>query len=388
MSKIDRSFKLGQVFTPGAPVARRDLFAGRVEQVFVITTAIGQPGKHVVLFGERGVGKTSLANLLREFLAPILGANGRVVRINCTTQDIFSSIWSKVLRELGIERPEHWRYETPDPDEIRSILGELTVPTVIILDEFERIEDDDSLSLMADTIKALSDHLIPAKLVIVGVADSIDLLIGEHESIQRAIEEVQMPRMTEGELTDIINTGLSAVDMNIRPVAMNRIVRLAEGLPYYVHLLTLEAARRTVDDDRAEVNDSDVDAAIQIAVRPHSLRSEYQRAIQSSRRYSLFAPVLAACALAEKNLLGNFTARDVREPLSRIMGRSYDTRTFFPHLKAFTEFDRGFVLKREGLPPRYTYRFRDPMLQPFAVLMALAEGIIPEDYRRELFGEE
>ena len=241
---------------------------------------------------------------------------------------------------------------------------------------------------MADTIKALSDYVVRLKLVIVGVADSIDQLIGEHESIQRAIEEVQLPRMTQDELISIINMGLSVVEMEIRPTARHRIGRLAEGLPHYVHLLMLEAAQRAVMDDRTEINDNDVTAAIRIAVDRHSLRSEYQRAIQSSRPDNLFAQVLVSCALAEKNRLGYFTAGAVREPMSRIMGRSYDVRAFSSHLKAFTEFERGSVLQREGIPRRYTYRFRNPLLQPFAVLVALAEGTLPEDYRHELFGGE
>ena len=145
LTKGERLARLGEVFTPAAPVIRHDLFAGRTGHVFAITNAIGQPGKHVALYGERGVGKTSLVIQLKEFLASTLGANRNAVRVNCTTQDIFSTVWSKVLRELQMDIPEHWTYNPPDPDEIRSILGAITVPTIIILDEFERMEDDDSL---------------------------------------------------------------------------------------------------------------------------------------------------------------------------------------------------------------------------------------------------
>lgn len=389
MTKIERRLRLARVFTPGAPVVSRDLFAGRVTQVLDITMAIAQPGKHVLLYGERGVGKTSLANVLSEFLAPISGANETTARVNCTSQDNFYSIWAKAFRELNLEVPDSWSaHRLPDPDEVRSFLGKVRPPAIVIFDEFDRIEDDDALSLMADTIKAMSDHVVATKLVIVGVADSIDQLIGEHESVQRAIEEIAMPRMDTDELISIIDTGLSVVGMQIRDSARRRIGKLAEGLPHYVHLLMLESAQRAVADDRLLVTNADVSKAIEVAVQRHSLLKEYSTAIQSSRRDNLFSRVLISCALAEKNRLGYFTAGSVREPMSRIMGKPYEIPAFAPHLKAFTELDRGCVLKREGVERRYTYRFRNPLLQPFTVLTALAEGTLPDDYRRDLFGDD
>jgi hypothetical protein len=239
---------------------------------------------------------------------------------------------------------------------------------------------------MADTIKALSDHIVETKVVIVGVADSIDQLIGEHESVQRAIDEVLMPRMSEPELFDVVDNGLKIVEMNIDMKARSRIAKLAEGLPHYVHLLTLNAAQRAVLDDRKKISAEDVNEAIKRVVERHSLLREYQTAIQSPRPDNLFARVLASCALAEKNRLGYFTASAVREPMSRIMARQYDIPAFAAHLKAFTGPDRGSVLRREGTERRYTYRFRNPLLQPFAVLMAISDGLIPEAYREKLFG--
>jgi len=344
----------------------------------------------VLLYGERGVGKTSLANLL----VPLLRFDGESdstapisVRINCTTQDNFRSIWTKVFREMRMPVPPEWEHSRPDPDDLRWTLSDLSPSRLIVLDEFDRIEDDETLSLMADTIKALSDHHAVSKLVIVGVADSIDQLIGEHESVQRAVEEVHMPRMSQPELEEIIEEGLATAEMTIAPKAKMQIARLAEGLPHYTHLLTLHAGQHAVLDDRSEVENSDVDRAVKEAVERHSLLRDYQMAIQSPRPDNLFSRVLAACALAEKNRLGYFTAAAVRDPMSRIMGRQYTIPAFAPHLNAFTELDRGSVLRKDGTPRKYIYRFRNPLLQPFAIFSALAEGVIPEDYKRELFGE-
>ncbi|MET7939099.1 AAA family ATPase [Streptomyces sp. NPDC005302] len=383
--KMQRFFRLAQVFTPSAPVASRNFFAGRVDQILEVTSAIAQPGRHVMLYGERGVGKTSLANILAEILEPISPEFGIAVRVNCSTQDNFRSIWVKVLESAGREVPDAWTYGTPDPDAVRIQLQSLPNASVIILDEYDRIEDDNSLSLMADLIKALSDHLVRTKLVIVGVADSIDQLFGEHQSVQRAVEEVRMPRMSQPELADIVDTGLKAVDMQIEMDARQRISRLSEGFPHYVHLLSLYAGQHAVSDDRLTVTKEDVNAAINQAVEKHSLVREYQTAIQSPRPGTLFSRVLAACALADKNRLGQFTASAVRDPMSKLMGRPYEIPAFATHLKAFTEYDRGCVLKREGTERRYTYRFNNPLLQSFAILTSLAEGEIPEEYAAEIF---
>ena len=54
-------------FNPSGPVSDKDLFAGRESQITDVLGAVGQSGQHVILFGERGVGKTSLASLTHEF---------------------------------------------------------------------------------------------------------------------------------------------------------------------------------------------------------------------------------------------------------------------------------------------------------------------------------
>jgi len=174
---------------------------------------------------------------------------------------------------LGV--PEDWNFGAAGPDSIRRLLHDVPAPHLIILDEFDRLEDDESLSLMADTIKALSDHAAQTHLVIVGVADSIDSLIGEHESVQRAIAEVQLGRMEPSELSAIVDDGLANIGMTITENARNRIDRLSEGLPQYVHMLALGSAQRATMDDRDQVNGDDVRNAIDKIAKKHSLLREY-----------------------------------------------------------------------------------------------------------------
>ena len=51
------------LFTPGAPIDEYALFAGRQPQIQKISDTVVSKGRHAVLFGERGVGKTSLASI-------------------------------------------------------------------------------------------------------------------------------------------------------------------------------------------------------------------------------------------------------------------------------------------------------------------------------------
>lgn len=111
----------------------------------------------------------------------------------------------------------------------------------------------------------------------------------------------------------------------------------------------------------------------------------YLKAIQSSRIDNLYARVLVACALATKDELGYFSAGAVRAPLSRIMGRPFESPAFALHLKNFMEIERGEVLQRRGPTRSFRYHFRDPIMQPYALLAGISAGIIPAEYKNELF---
>lgn len=183
--KLRRIARVAEVFTPGAPIDSLDLFGGRMDQVLDVVNTVGQRGQHVMLYGERGVGKTSLANVLSEIFGNRdLAAVGSVT-VNCHTNDGYESIWANVFRELSADGNGEQSAKAPrEPEHVRYALQRVQARTLIVIDELDRLEDDDALSLLADTIKTLSDHSVPVTLVLVGVADSVDELIGDHESVE------------------------------------------------------------------------------------------------------------------------------------------------------------------------------------------------------------
>jgi energy-coupling factor transporter ATP-binding protein EcfA2 len=380
LAKIQRLARVAQAFTPGAPIDDLELFAGRIPQAQDVINAVVQKGQHVALYGERGVGKTSLANVLADFFdAPDL-PEFRAAKVNCNTEDTFASLWRNIFRELQLGNGA----SDLSPEDVRFRLARLDPPALIVIDELDRLEDNLALTLLSDTVKALSDHLVLSTLVLVGVARSIGDLIGEHESIARALVKVQMPRMSLGELRETLENGCKRAGVTATDDAIGHITVLSRGLPHFTHLLGFHAGQRVVSDDRSEITITDVIASIPTAVDRHVTESDYLRATHSPHTDNLYPQVLLACALARQDQFGFFTAGAVRDPLEIIAGRRIEIPAFARHLTQFLTIERGSVLLREGSPRRYVYRFRDPILQTYVILNGIARGLISDDQMAKL----
>jgi Cdc6-like AAA superfamily ATPase len=374
--RYSRLAKATEVFTPGSPINSLELFSGRFEQVSDILNAYNTKGQHVALFGERGVGKTSIANILADALAARPGASRPTsVRAGCTSNDLYHEVWMSIFKKLGIE---HDLSEGLQPEQVRERLESLEHSTLIVVDEFDRVKDRETTTLFADTIKLLSDEPTQATILLVGVADSIDGLVADHKSVGRALRQVQIPRMATRELEGIVTTGAKAIGLEVSQDQLHQIASLSEGLPHYTHALGLYAAQRAIENDRDRLADADIEAAKSISVRKAQMTiiTAYNKATRSAHQDVLFDKVLLACALAEKDELGMFAARDVAGPLSMITDTTYDIPAFARHLKQFSGPERGNILQKHGEERRFFYRFDDPMMQPFVILKGLAERVI------------
>lgn len=234
--------------------------------------------------------------------------------------------------------------------------------------------------LLADTIKNLSDHAVNTTLILVGVADSVDGLIEEHRSIERALMQVPMPRMSRQELMQIIDIGLQVVSMTIVQAAKDWIADLSQGLPHYTHSLGLYSAVKAIDNDRTEITIQDVaDATKKIVTTPPTILSAYNKATSSPQTQNIYEQVLLACALAIKDELGYFPAASVGKPLTVIMGKKYDVPSFARHLSHFCDHKHGGILQKKGDPRKLRYRFSDPMMQSFVIIHGFSTGHISKE---------
>ncbi len=263
------------------------------------------------------------------------------------------------------------------PDSIRRFLTGLSQGTlpILIIDEFDRLPQKVKAAF-ADTIKNLSDHAVQVTVVLVGVADSVGELIREHQSVERALVQIRMPRMSVQEIEEIVSNGLTSLNMNIDPDAMNRITVLSQGLPHYTHLLARDSVRGALAAGNMRITLQVVDEAIKKALEDaqQSIRSAWHKATMSPRKNNLFADVLLACALAEIDDLGFFAAQDIREPMKEVTGKKYEIPSFAQHLNEFCDTKRGSILEKTGAKRSYRFRFVNPLMQPFVIMQGFAAG--------------
>jgi Cdc6-like AAA superfamily ATPase len=372
------------IFTPGRPVKHLDLLAGRQQQINKVLEAVLSPGQHAAIYGERGVGKSSLANLIYDMVFASGQQDFVPVHVNCGVTVTFQTIWAEVFRQLdGRIKPElhlltQFPEHDPGPEDIRGVFSQVKARTIIVLDEYDRVDPSVAVE-MADTIKTLSDRDISTTLVFVGVAANIDELVREHSSIDRALIQIPMPRMSRDELIDIVTRGMARLPrMQLEKGLAQRMAEISKGLPHFTHLLAKHSLLSAIDDGRLSVSPKDYERALKTSTEEKSqtLGEAYRKATHSAKE-NIFEEVLLACALATDEQ-GMFGAKDVRTPLSRILQKPVKIEAYIRHLNKFTLEDRGPVLKKEGQKRRFQYSFMEPMMQPYVLMKGLADKKITE----------
>lgn len=388
--------KLSKSFTPHRPIDLPDLFSGRIQLLLRAQDAVNTQGLHVVLFGDRGTGKTSLAHVLGVLVQEPATPNGRrSLLMSCNAGDTFASIWRKVFQEILVaERqlsfvadriePAMSRLDVDNalsgPNDVRLALSNFPNRFLIVIDEFDRVTDVRTKQLMADTIKLFSDSNVRTTIMLVGVADSLADLISEHQSIARSTAQIDMEPMGNSELREIVQRGFGSVGFTYSTGLDERIASMSQGYPAYTHLLGLWTGRVAAQAGRTLVTAEDLAEALPLALEnvTGGVQFDYEKAVASSRENTLFEQVLLACAVAAKDSVGRFSAVDVKDPLRKITGKAYGTSSFQSHLAKFCEPERGPIMKKSGNRRNYRWQFTNPQIVPYIKMRGVRSGLWKE----------
>lgn len=264
----------GEAFTPSQPKAGRRQVVGREAECTRILQALQEDRSNVVLYSERGRGKTSLSNMVVESLRR---SNVIVARHTCEAGSTFTSILRGLMADLPAslllaprrsEPGEGCEAALPDrelrPNDMLSLPDSLACRSLVcLIDEFDRVEDHDTRTLLADSIKQLSDRDVDFRFLIVGVSEDLDQILGQHPSIQRSVLGIHLPLFTDQDVAKLISKGGRESGFEFPPPIIARVAALARGMPYIAQLLGLRLLQAARARGAGSVSEDDFRSAIE-----------------------------------------------------------------------------------------------------------------------------
>jgi hypothetical protein len=271
------------------------MFAGRRELLESLIGAVEDQKSHVVLFGDRGLGKTSLLRMLSRAAKD---AKYIVVYYSCGATSDFTETFRAVAADIPLLYHSSISPISMNSDVGSSLLdllgpGKLTPRLVgdaaakivgtrvlVVLDEFDRTESTEFRRDVAELIKTLSDVSARLHLVIGGVASDLTDLMEHIPSIRRNVAAVKIAPMNDEEVRALIENGCRLSGIKFDASAIDLVVTAARGSPYLTSLMAHVSGMLALDAGRLNVVLDDVTQALDDVIDDFRSRIPRQLALQ------------------------------------------------------------------------------------------------------------
>lgn len=401
------------VFTPKT-IASREMFERRNED-----DASGNPGLQdnlqdglrevggqVILFGDTGVGKSSLLRYAAE------DEKLSTVTVECFSSKSYDDLIEDAIRKLvdvrEISRTSSKTVGAEAEGELKvkflvSLKGKLTgsyekgrefevvqktpldallaamaatKTSLIVLDNFQNVTNPESRHLVAQTMEFLSDRASDTndvKMVVIGIADDAPSLIGGSGSFRRRVTEIGVPRMPDDEIAAILGRGFRLLDINVSKEIIDRLVFFSDGFPYFAHLLGLHIARWVRREKSADVTEEVITRALQRAVSSvdASYGERLEKAFEAGGDIQPRKSILKLLAASDRR---EWKSNDIIAVWEEAYGRRDAYQFLHVALGALLDDAHGQVLKRKGTRNKYIYQFQDPYMRPYLRLTEKISG--------------
>lgn len=303
--------KLSTVVNAATPVRSIQHLKGRELQLQEIERALYAVGRHIFIFGDRGVGKSSLAaTAAYQFQSP----DAEPIFVSGSPDDTFQSVIANIaVQALGRSKIENrknqesvsmefrglkWStgYEVSTTDlgaQIKTIgdAAELlkqvaqkhSEKPTIVLDEFDTIQLQVERAKFASLLKQLGDQSIEIKFFITGIGSSCQELLGAHQSAYRQLATIELLRLGWEGRREIVQDAADAFGLELDDNVNWRIALISDGYPYYIHLLIEKMLWATFDSEKKEpvLGWDEFNAGLRVAVKETNaeLRLPYEKAV-------------------------------------------------------------------------------------------------------------
>jgi hypothetical protein len=165
-----------------------------------------------------------------------------------------------------------------------------------LVDELDLVDDTTGLAAF---LKNYTNRFI--KFFLIGIGHNISSLISDHRSIQTKLDPVKLNVMDEWELNLIIDKVVDRLNLNGILVEFDKrakkyLVKLADGFPWYVHVVGQKSLAEAYDQKRLSVYEYDVEVAIRKVLAGklyHQFSELYLKAVCKSPKRETVLRLLA-----------------------------------------------------------------------------------------------
>lgn len=399
--------ELNKALSPAQPVDSAEHLHGREQELDAVQKALAISGRHAFIYGDRGVGKSSLAataaNLIQSSDKPYIGVSG-------SPDETFSSLIRNIayrvsersdlavkqrISELGVvvsgitskfsetesARPIETELTVADATRIlQEIASSYSNHTVVVIDEFDQVPNAEDRQRFAHLLKHLGDANIEnLRFIFTGIAQSIEDILGEHRSAIRQLHTLELHRLSYEGCFDIATSAATAFGLSLPRDIYIRIAQLSDGFPYYVHLIMEKILWECFDSDSAVSKiDWDIyDNGLQMAVK--SVAAELKRPYELVQRHPNsyeYEVVLWATANGGRPYEAFSTffysyqviAEELKiDPMNR--------EQFRRRINNLMKDNLGKILQRDPIHPKQFYVYSEKMFRGYVRMQAESHGI-------------
>ncbi|MCG7996599.1 MAG: ATP-binding protein [Candidatus Thiodiazotropha taylori] len=395
---------LKKYLSPSRPIATIERLHGRSTALRDIEKAFHADGRNVFIFGDRGVGKSSLAQTAA---TQYQSSDNDYILVECCPDSTFSSIIKSIARKAlynsgnKTEKVHKTKVsakflsheiiqKTIFDDSIDSVesidhasdiiqyVGDThSKSPIVVVDEFDAITNEKERDLFSIFLKHLGDKNVGVKFIFAGISQTLESLLGAHMSSIRQLETIKLDRLSWDARWEIVQDIANAAGVEVDKNILVRIAGISDGFPYYVHLITEKLMWHLFEKDEqvATINKEDYYSGINKAIdsiSPH-LKLSYEKATQArDNQYQLALWAVADACDLQRNT--NNIYKSYVDILKYINEEALDKPAFLRRLSKLKDKSSDFILRgvcdRKGW-----YQYRENMVRGYVRLLAESYGV-------------
>jgi hypothetical protein len=349
---MGRKDKLNKYFSPAAVSVKGALF-GRDDILEEVVDLISEKSYHLIVTGERGVGKSSLLKTadseIQKFKDEIS------IEYKCTGVNDFNSICYELYTASGAtDHPE-----TFSPHNVVKMLVLRKISGHIVIDEFDIATDYDK-GLITQLCKHIGEAGCKFTFCFCEAIDIPDVFYRSHPSIKRYVRRLFLTGISSEHSSEIVNNALISEGLiPLNPQLEAILFYITQGIPFRVKQLGKHIIETLLDNNVKTLNGQYLKLAIELTLAMH-YKDEHEMLVEIFK-HRKYGGICKNFLISASNVSLNdfFDYREIYKQLIVEMEGGEITEELYLQALNFLYKDYAIINKRAHQGRKYQVYFKD-----------------------------